>query len=51
MMRGLLPHYPSVTMIAAPQTERTLGRSVTKNSKKNSPPAVPLRGPQAKVIR
>ena len=46
MTRGLLPLYTSDTMIAAAPEGRPGGGSVTEN-KKNSFPAVPLRGPEA----
>jgi hypothetical protein len=50
MMRGLLPVYPSGTMIAAsPDGASLCGGSVTKNSK-NSLPAVPRRSPEAGAL-
>ena len=51
MMPGLLPLYPSVTMIPPPPTGRPRGGLVTKNSKKNSLPGVSRRGPEAGVFR
>ena len=48
MHAGLLPLYPSGTIIgAAPKQGLLCGGTVTKNSKKNTLPAVPLRGPEA----
>ena len=51
MMRGLLPLYPSGTMIAAAPDGSPPWRIGDYKFKKNSLPAVPRRGPEAGVLR
>jgi hypothetical protein len=48
---GLYSLYPSGAMIVAAPHGAPRGESVTKNSKKNSLPAVPRRGPEAGILR
>ena len=52
MMRGLLPLYPSGTMIAAaPKQGAPAAGQRLKKFKKTPCPAVPRRGPEAGVLR
>ena len=50
-MRGLLPIFPSGTMIAAAPKQGFLSGGWVNKNKKNYLPAVPRRGPEAGVLR